>query len=155
MRYFNINILKSFLEINSIFVTIWGNIILIEKNVSTINSKLANASQIISESTTLTVGQTIIPAIDVRKYRYFIVVINWMYTPVTMKRKYSSTHDIIETSLTVCDSEIGVLRQVEFLINRSTGEINLKKWNQINLQSNSTWFIPNASGEGVGLYGLF
>ncbi len=78
-----------------------------------------------------------------------------MYTPVTMKRYYSSTHDIIETSLTVCDSEIGVLRQVEFLINRSTGEINLKKWNQINLQSNSTWFIPNASGEGVGLYGLF
>jgi hypothetical protein len=120
-----------------------------------LNSKLANASQIISESTTLTVGQTIIPAIDVRKYRYFIVAINWMYTPVTMKRYYSSTHDIIETSLTVCDSEIGVLRQVEFLINRSTGEINLKKWNQINLQSNSTWFIPNASGEGVGLYGLF
>lgn len=124
-------------------------------SINQINSKITNISTIISENTTLTVGQNIVTSVDARKYQYFIISINWRYTPITKKRYYNSTHDIVGAALVMCESDIASLRQVEFLINRSTGEITLNKWNQANLQSDATWYISNISDQGVGLFGIF
>lgn len=124
-------------------------------SLNQINSNLRNAAVIIKEDTELEVGQIITPDVDARKYEYFVCEINWTLTPLIKKKWHDDVHDVVNATLVVCDSDIAVLRHVQFLINRNTGEITLNKWNQSNLQESGTWFISDISGQGVGLYGAF
>ena len=116
-------------------------------------NNFGNQTTIINDRTDLSVGQVISTTNDARKYDFFIVSLCWHPSALVRKRYYNSTHDIVEGATTICDTDIGVLRYAEFLINRSTGEITLNKCNQTNLQASGTWYLecPN---QGVGLYGI-
>ena len=145
------------LALKNIKTNIVSSINQINNNLNNLNSNLnsiGKTTTIFNSEVELSKGTVITPSVDARKYKYFIIAMNWIMGPIVLKQWASEDSDKVSGYMVSNDGEGVTLRNIEFWINRDTGAITCKKFLRGVLTSNGFYIIDVENGKGVDLIGV-
>lgn len=122
-------------------------------SLSKVINDIGAATALIPEASGFNVGDVLTPIDDINKFNYFVMQINWRNTELLRRRYYNSTHDIlVGTADQNGENSYLVTRNIELLINRSTGAVTINKALQVNAQTDGN-YIFQMQNFSLGLLG--